>query len=248
MIPRHRGTAPTPLISPNGSILRILAVHSTTPHLAVAVTEKDRVVGEKVLPAGREHLENLAPTIDDLTQALGIRLEQLDAFAVARGPGSFSGIRVGLATVKGMALALGKPVMGITSLEILAWQGLGKGDPVISVIDARRKDIYVALYDKGRTYPHLLKGPSLISREKFKSFVENAGKKVVLSGDSRVQDLAAVSPLLLMHTVSAPSAAGCGILGWRRFTAGQSDEIHSLAPLYLRRSDAEEKKKPGLLL
>lgn len=225
----------------------ILAVHSTTPYLAVAVTEKDRVVGEKVLPACREHLENLAPTIDDLTRALGIGFEGIDAFAVARGPGSFSGIRIGMATVKGMALALGRPVVGISSLEVLAWQAFGNGDLVVSVIDARRRDLYVALYHNEGSFPRPVDGPLLTPRDKFQSFVEGIGKRLVLSGDALVKDLSAVSPLLAMHTVSAPSAAGCGILAWHRFDAGQGDEIDSLTPLYLRRSDAEEKRRPGRL-
>lgn len=220
-------------------------MHSTTPYLAVAVTEKDRVVGEKVLPAGREHLENLAPTIDDLTRAVGIGFEGIDAFAVARGPGSFSGIRIGMATVKGMALALGKPVVGISSLEVLAWQAFGNGDLVVSVIDARRRDVYVALYRDEGELPRPVEGPLVTHRDKFKSFVEGIGKRLVLSGDDLVKDLSAVSPLLTMHTVSAPSAAGCGILAWHRLASGQRDEFDSLIPLYLRRSDAEEKKRAG---
>ena len=126
----------------------ILAVHSTSASLSVAITENRVVLREVILPPDRKHLENLAPLIRDLTAELHLSVLDFDGFGVAMGPGTFSGTRVGLATIKGMALALAKPVAGISSLDILAWQALKDGEWGASVIDARRGEIYTAFYRK----------------------------------------------------------------------------------------------------
>lgn len=221
----------------------VLAVHSTTPYLGVAVTEEDRILCEKVLPPGREHLENLLPMIASLMEEARIDLEQVNGFAVAKGPGSFSGIRVGMAAVKGMALALGKAVAGISSLEILAWQALKTGERGLPVIDARRGEIYTALYGKGKGRLELLDGPTLISRATLNHFVEPYREGLILCGDEVTEGLVAQGCNVIRRPVQVPSAAACAILAWQRFRHGAADELHALAPLYIRRSDAEEKKR-----
>jgi tRNA threonylcarbamoyladenosine biosynthesis protein TsaB len=220
----------------------VLAVHSTTPYLSVAVSGENRVLCENVLPPGREHLENLAPMIASLMREVRIELEQVDGFAVAKGPGSFSGIRVGMAVVKGMALALGKPVAGISSLEIMAWQTLKPGERGLAVIDARRDEMYTALYAKRRERLELLDGPILVSRANLKNFVQPHEEGLILCGDEVTEGLADMERRLIRRPGQIPSAAACAILARQRFLNGEGDEIHSLAPLYIRRSDAEKNK------
>jgi tRNA threonylcarbamoyladenosine biosynthesis protein TsaB len=135
--------------------------------LSVAITENRVVLREVILPPDRKHLENLAPLIRDLTAELHVSVLGIDGFGVALGPGSFSGTRVGLATIKGMALALAKPVAGISSLDILAWQALKDGEWGAPVIDARRGEIYTAFYRKSGEEVMLVAGPMLIKAEEF---------------------------------------------------------------------------------
>jgi tRNA threonylcarbamoyladenosine biosynthesis protein TsaB len=220
----------------------VLAVHSTTPYLGVALTKEDRILCEKVLPPGREHLENLVPMIASLMGEVRIDPEQVHGFAVAKGPGSFSGIRVGMAAVKGMALALGKAVAGISSLELLAWQALKTRERGVPVIDARRGEIYTAVYGKGKGRLELLDGPALILRAKLSNFVEPHEEGLILCGDEVTEGLVAPGRNLVRRPVQVPSVAACAILAWQRFRNGEADELHSLAPLYIRRSDAEENK------
>lgn len=221
----------------------ILAVHSTTPVLGVACVEDDRVIGEAALAPGRRHLENLAPLIKDLTGRLNISLTDVDGFGVAIGPGSFSGTRIGLATIKGMALALGTPVAGISCLDILASQGLEEGETGASVIDAKRGQLYAALYKKETRSISLLDGPMLVLPDELSDLMMRARCRQLVTEDVGRMDLG--GPAVTLRSAS-PSAGVCALLALERLTRGDAGEIHSLHPLYIRRSDAEEKKRsPG---
>jgi len=218
----------------------LLAVHSTSPRLSVAAVSNGVVMAESILPPGREHLENLAVMIRDLAGHLRISVKSFDGFGVALGPGSFSGIRVGLATIKGMALALKKPVAGISSLEVLAWQALEEDESGAALIDARREEIYVGLYRKSEDRLILLDGPKLIAATDLGAFLEHLPRPPILVGDSAVEPVM-VSASVRTRTI-IPSAAACGMLAWKRLSQGNQGELHSIAPIYIRRSDAEEKR------
>jgi len=219
----------------------ILAVHSTTPVQGLALMAGDRLVEERRLPHGRQHVEHLAPAIKELVKGLDCGLASVDGFAVAVGPGSFSGIRVGIATVKGMALALRTPVVGISSLDVLAWQALNEGEVGAAVIDARRGEVYIAVYRRRADRLEMLSRPALISQAEIGSLSAVWPGRLIAGGDPVVQELAAVNTSLIARPTGPPSAAACAELARSSFLAGASDRLHALAPLYIRRSDAEEK-------
>jgi tRNA threonylcarbamoyladenosine biosynthesis protein TsaB len=221
----------------------ILAVHSTSASLSVAVSDNGVVLHESILPPARRHLENLAPLIRDLTAELHLSLSDIDGFGVAIGPGSFSGTRVGLATIKGMALALKKPVAGISSLRILAWQALKAGEWAAPVIDARRGEIYTAFYKKSGEDAMLVSRPMLIKSEEFSEHAQKVTGRLTLCGDSVLDHLVESMPNLVRSPVNAPSAAACALLAYERIRRGDTDDVHLLTPLYIRRSDAEEKRR-----
>jgi tRNA threonylcarbamoyladenosine biosynthesis protein TsaB len=225
------------------SVLLILAVHSTTPVLGVACVEDDRALGEAALAPGRRHLENLAPLIKDLTGRLNISLTDVDGFGVALGPGSFSGTRIGLATIKGIALALGKPVAGISCLDILAWQGLEEGETGTSVIDAKRGQLYAALYKKNEGRLVLLDGPMLVLADELSDLMMRGRSQALVTED--VGRVGLGGPAVTLRSAS-PSARACALLAFDRLSRGAASGIHSLHPLYIRRSDAEEKKKASV--
>jgi tRNA threonylcarbamoyladenosine biosynthesis protein TsaB len=219
----------------------ILAVHSTSPVLSVAITENERVLAEQAAEPDRRHLENLPILINDLLTRLELNPVDMEGIAVARGPGSFSGIRVGLATAKGMALALGKPVVGVSSLEILAWQGIQDGEWGYPIIDARRNEVYTGLYYRRDGRLDLHAGPVLAPVDSWALSAKNEATRAIVCGDPLAEHLAASDTNRLEARVLVPSAAACAYLGWLRFRSGEMDDVHSLAPLYIRRSDAEEK-------
>lgn len=220
----------------------ILAVHSTSTLQSLALMAGDRLVLEQTLPHMRRHVEHLAPAIKEIVKELDHGLADVNVFAVAIGPGSFSGIRVGIATVKGLALVLGKPVVGISSLDALAWQGLHSGETGAPVIDARRGQVYTAVYRREPERLVMLSEPVLMSAGECGSLAAVArSRKLIVCGDPVVEDLAARSTALVARPIQHPPAVACAELARIRFYAGKVDALHALAPLYIRRSDAEEK-------
>ncbi len=209
------------------------------------MTSGEEVLAESTLPPGREHLENLAILIKNLMDELKIKMKQVAGFAVAIGPGSFSGIRIGLATIKGIALALNKPIVGIPSLEILAWQSLEEGEYGAALIDARRSEFYVGAYEKKAGRLWSLNEPFLEKSANLAEYLRKLPTPLVISGDPAVDSAIRSTALSAKIKIIVPSAATCSILGWKRLIQNRIDDLHSISPIYIRRSDAEEKRRPA---
>jgi tRNA threonylcarbamoyladenosine biosynthesis protein TsaB len=218
----------------------VAAVHSSTPRLGIAVVQDSVILIEETLPPGKEHLENIAPAFDRVMTQLGMHPRNLDGVGVAVGPGSFSGIRVGMSFVKGLALALGTPVAGVSSLEILARQTLADGESGAAVIDARRGQVYTAIFRRTRDRLTALDNPQLILATEFPEYAQQSGKELVLCGDPVVESIGESCGNAVRVVVAPPSVGTCAHIAWERFRNGAADGLHTLSPLYIRRSDAEE--------
>lgn len=127
--------------------MKILAVDSSSKTASVAITEDERVVAEFFMNAGLTHSHTLAPMIDDVLKSANIHSKDIDLYAVTNGPGSFTGLRIGVATVKGMAFASNKPCIGISSLEALACNSRIESGLICACIDARCDQVYTALFE-----------------------------------------------------------------------------------------------------
>lgn len=221
----------------------VLGIHSTTPSLGVALIANSRVLEELILPPSRQHLENLAVTIKELMGRQGIRLERLDGLGVATGPGSFSGIRVGLAMAKGMALALTIPVAGVSTLEILAWQALDEGQVGVPVIDARRGEVYTGFYRKVKGSLEVTDGPMLIAADLLLRRLDRVGEPFILCGDPVLDDRVRGISHVVRSPIRIPSPAVCALLALERIRRGEAHGVHEVLPVYIRRSDAEESRE-----
>ncbi len=127
--------------------MRLLAIESSAKAASVAVTEDGALVGQYFQSSGLTHSRTLLKMAEDLLENLELRLSDIDAVAVARGPGSFTGVRIGVAAAKGLCWGGDKPVVGVSTLEAMAWQGEGAGDYIVCpVMDARRGQIYNAKF------------------------------------------------------------------------------------------------------
>jgi tRNA threonylcarbamoyladenosine biosynthesis protein TsaB len=226
----------------DGLLVLILAVHSTTARLAVAVTQDGRVLIERILPPSREHMENIAILIRRIAEMVEIELGEFDGFGAAIGPGSFSGIRVGLAVMKGLAFALKKPVFGISSLEILARQAFDDGRSTLPVIDARRKEVFTAVYQKSGNRMVLSEGPHLTGSVGFLEILDRTPGPVVVCGDRVMDSLVESRPNVFRSIVEEPLPSVCAVLTEECIRRGEPGNVHGLTPLYVRRSDAEEKR------
>lgn len=124
----------------------ILAVETSAGSASVAYLSNGKVIGQSYINAGLTHSTTLMPMVEDMIKTANLKLENVDCFAVSSGPGSFTGLRIGISAVKGLALALNKPCVAVSTLEAIAWNFAYTNTVVCSLIDARCKRFFVALF------------------------------------------------------------------------------------------------------
>ena len=127
--------------------MKILAFDSTATTASVAITEDEKLLGEVTLNNGNTHSETLLPMAEALLAMLSLSVPDIDLFACSAGPGSFTGVRIGAATVKGMAFGTGKPCVGVSTLEALAYNMRGFCGIICPVMNARRSQVYTAIFE-----------------------------------------------------------------------------------------------------
>jgi tRNA threonylcarbamoyladenosine biosynthesis protein TsaB len=220
----------------------ILAADTATQSCGVAICDGETLIGEITTVRNQTHSRHLMPMIHSLLDMTGVQLTGVEGFAVCQGPGSFTGLRIGISAVKGLALALDKPLIGVSGLDALAWPLCLSSVPVCALIDARKGEIYCSRYqfEQGRLkektpeqvmtparFLETLTAPSI--------FVGNGAElyqgMIRESLGSRFQPLPKGSHMIRAYTVAALAA--------RRFKQGDADNVFTFAPAYIRRSDAE---------
>jgi tRNA threonylcarbamoyladenosine biosynthesis protein TsaB len=190
----------------------------------------------EVVPlAGGTYSARLVPELASLFLRHDLRKTDLDAFAVVSGPGSFTGLRVGLSTVKGLAEVLQRPVAAVSMLEALAAQTNNHG-LTISALDAGRNEVYAGEYDLGGGECRMLR-ESLLSRPEFSALLDaNSGAELV-TPDATVSEIARMH--LRVRQIELPDAGAVARLGFVRLAQGRTITPESLEANYIRRSDAE---------
>jgi len=227
--------------------MRILAADTSTMSGGLALLDDENLTAELTLRSGRTHNRRLLKSIDSLLREAGWDLETIDAFAVASGPGSFTGLRIGMATMKVLAWVRGKAYASICSLDALALPLCFSTDPICALLDARKGEVYCALYrpdGKGGLsleIQHTAMTPSQLAE----SLIYKVSQPVIFCGDGwttyrntlrrKLGDLV-LEPPAFFHIIRA---ASIGELARRRFVKGKSDDPRSSSPYYLRPSEAE---------
>jgi tRNA threonylcarbamoyl adenosine modification protein YeaZ len=206
--------------------MRVLALDTATEIGSIALLEEDTLLAQTQLQVEKSHSQALWRAIQFLLSETGWDLGRIDLWAVSTGPGSFTGVRIGMATIKGLAWATQKPVVGVSTLEILASAVAPTPYLICPVLDARRQEVYFAFYRQG---------PGRSIRE-----VREPGHGSVpgLCGDS------ALIPEVWNQPLSGMVLAAIAL---KRFRLGERGEAQDLHPLYLRSTDAEFRKRslPG---
>jgi tRNA threonylcarbamoyladenosine biosynthesis protein TsaB len=214
--------------------VRVLAVDTTTERESAAVAEDGVVRGEVRLVVTDEHSRRLLPAIAFLLESLGIPPGGIDAYAVTTGPGSFTGLRVGLSTVQGLALATGARCLGVSALDVLAERIRGEGPRLVALVDAYRQQVFGAVYDRDA---RLLAGPACEAPERF---LERVGGPAawIGNGAERYRDaIAAARPDAVFPSRSLFLAATLARLAAPRLAGGEGVAPSELRPQYLREVD-----------
>jgi len=224
--------------------VKILAVDTTTGSGSAAIVEDDRVLAEIGVDSFGTHSTRLPAAIEALFGALPGTIRDMDGFAVTPGPGSFTGIRIGLSTIQAFAFASGKPIAPVSSLRAMAWKLRGDGVPLVCPLhDAKRSEIYAALFSFENGRMNILVPEGAYPPDRFLALLPKSRKILFFGGGFRV-----IEPILstrwkdraLRSSRTPFIAAEVGLLGAGIIAEGRGIAPDALEPLYLRRSQAEE--------
>jgi len=225
----------------------VLGIESSTTQGGVAIIGEDRVLCECVLNVEITHSERLLPAIDRALSDARIALEALGGIAVSIGPGSFTGLRIGLSTVKGLAYATGLPVVGVPTLEAMAWSLPAARWQVCPVLDARKQEVYAALFRHEQEGIVRVMEDTALAPDALCRLIR---KPTLFIGDG-VETYGALFRERLGERMLIPPLASRGArpacvaeLGRGRLLRGERDAADSLVPRYLRPSEAEL-RRPG---
>jgi tRNA threonylcarbamoyladenosine biosynthesis protein TsaB len=164
-------------------MMRILAIEASAVVASAAVVTDDSLTMEYTVNDKLTHSQTLLPMIDEMIRMTGIELGSVDAIAVSSGPGSFTGLRIGSATAKGLGLALDKPLVEVPTLEAMAYQFVGADALVVPLMDARRNQVYTGIYRFMDDLPVPLRDSCAVGVEELIADLNRFGQKAILLGD-----------------------------------------------------------------
>ena len=222
--------------------MKILGIDTSTKIATIAVIDEDKVLGEYTLNQEMSHSENLIPMIKELLNNLYIKIEDIDLYGVAIGPGSFTGLRIGVAAIKSLAHLFQKPIVGVSTLQAMAYN-LPYNEIVIPMIDARRDRVYTGIYSWENEGLKTIKADDVVEMEDllnrlkdYKSIVVN-GDGSILYKDRLIDSLKDVKFSTKGQNIcKATSICELALL---KYNKGQVDDFYTLAPDYLRETQAQ---------
>lgn len=232
--------------------MKIVAMDSSGLVASVAVIEDESMIAEYTINYKKTHSQTLMPMLENVVSMTGLSLEDVDAFAVAAGPGSFTGLRIGSATVKGLGLALNKPVIGVPTVDALSYNLWDSDKVICPVMDARRNQVYTGIYEF-RNGEHIILMPQ--AAMDIKELVERLneiGRDVIMLGDgvpvarNYVDENAAVNVSYAPAHLARQRAGAVGVLACKYYSEGKYESAADHKPEYLRMSQAEREREEAL--
>lgn len=225
--------------------MKILAIETSTMLGGVAVADdRNGLVAETRLNVKTTHSEKLMTAVHNTLQQAETGMREIDAFAIAIGPGSFTGLRIGLGTVKGLSYSTGKPVVAVPTLDAFAWNFPFSMYPVCLMLDARKKEVYTALFQwRMHGFEKIMEETSIRPAELLKELrgsIIFAGEGALLYEDlilNAMGERAVMSP----EDKMVPSPSNVAMLGLSKAIKGEYADVSATVPLYIRKSEAEVK-------
>lgn len=222
--------------------MRILALDTATKSCSVAVVDTDHLLAEATMLRTETHSIHLLEMIDRVLQMAGVCLDEVDGFAVTRGPGSFTGLRIGISTLKGLVEATGKPMVGVSTLRAFAGQAAGGSQLICPVIDARKSEVYFSRYQyrDGR-----LQRVFDMQAAPIEKALDGIDEPCLFIGDGAELHKDTIAGALGRNALFAPAsqqvlrASTVAFLSMENFFRQDTDDIETFVPLYIRKSEAE---------
>jgi tRNA threonylcarbamoyladenosine biosynthesis protein TsaB len=223
--------------------LRVLGLDTSTSRASVGLFD-GAVVAEQCEPAKGSHAVSLLPLIDAVLAAAGSSTADLDGIAISSGPGSFSGLRIGMSVAKGLAYAMRVPLLAVSTLEALARSVADHEDPICALLDARKHELYTACFDAPRRGWRRLTPDILVTPE---ALLRLLPPRCVMIGDALdtygefLRRALGARVTLLPFEHYSPRGAVVAQMGWEGLQRGETADLPELEPFYIRPSDAERK-------
>lgn len=225
--------------------MKYLTIDTTTKVTTVALADEGCLIAEGFLHTAKTHSERLIPMIEQLLTASDWTLQELNMIGVVRGPGSFTGIRIGIATAQGLAQVLNLPLIGVLSLDALAWAGLGRTEDIVPILDARKNEWYTARYHwvRGVKKAECLTLPQACPTEQWLTYLKSLERPICFVGDAvtkakgNIEDVLGDKAVILPEFISLPRGAYAVRAVWERWQEiGAGEQVR---PYYIRFSEAE---------
>jgi tRNA threonylcarbamoyladenosine biosynthesis protein TsaB len=235
--------------------MKILGIETATGIGGVALVDDEKLLAESSMDMAMTHAERLMVLVDRVFKDTGLTPEDLDGMAVSIGPGSFTGLRVGVSTVKGLATGKPVPVAAVPTLEAMAWNVSPGGHRICPMIDAKKGEVYAAVYSRAAdgTLKSMMEEQVILPEALCERLLEPSGSATVFLGDgvSRYREILenrlGGQALFASASLSRPFPSTVAWIGLRKFRRGEAADTRSLVPAYLRRSDAEVNWEKGVI-
>ena len=228
--------------------MRILGIESSSLVASVAIVEDGVTMGEYTVNFKKTHSQTLLPMIDELVKMLGISLDSLDAIAVSGGPGSFTGLRIGSATAKGLGVALKKPLIHVPTLEATAYNLFGVPGLICPIMDAKRNQVYTGLYRFEDEFVVVSDQEAMDMGELIEK-LNAMGERVIFLGDGvpvyrkQIEEKLTVPFSFAPANTNRQRGASVAALGCVYFEQGKTESAAEHMPDYLRKSQAERERE-----
>ncbi len=230
--------------------MKILALDSSGLVASVAYLEDGKIKGNINVNYQKTHSQTLLPMLDELVKTLDINLSEVDCIAVANGPGSFTGLRIGVATVKGLGLSLRKDIVPVSTLEALSLNWYGADGIVCPIMDARRSQVYAAAYRfNGEVKGEEVIEPVNCEISKLLEKLEGFGEKIYFTGDGvpvyreYIENNLKAEAVFPMAVNAYQNAGNVAVLGQYYAEKGLVQKAEEVSPVYLRKPQAERERE-----
>lgn len=229
--------------------MKILSIDSSAIAASVAICEDETLLAEYTLNNGNTHSETILPMVESALKMLGLGVCDIDLFAVSNGPGSFTGVRIGTATLKGLAFGSGKPCVGVSTIEALAHNLIGYKGLICPVMNARRSQVYTALFESdGERLTRVIEDTPM-SISELDELLAKCGEPVRFCGDGydvTVPKLERCEYISVPERERLQSAYSVAVVALEKYKNGEFTNDRELVSTYLRPSQAERERAERL--
>jgi tRNA threonylcarbamoyladenosine biosynthesis protein TsaB len=228
--------------------MKVLALDSSGLVASVALLEDETMIAEYTVNYKKTHSQTLLPMLDEIVRMTEQKLDSIDAIAVAAGPGSFTGLRIGSATAKGLAQALNKPIISVPTVDALAYNLYGTDQIICPIMDARRNQVYTGIYEFVGNEFHVLHEQYVDSIENVITQLNEKNRPIIFIGDGIPPYSSVIEEMMQVPFSFAPShlcrqrAGAVGNLAIKQYGMTAAEDASDHKPEYLRLSQAERER------